>query len=395
MPRDLIYLDYAATTPAYDEVVKAMIPYYCEIFSNPSSKHTCGRQAAKAVADSRKTIADLVGAREPEEIVFTSGASEANNLAIKGLAEQFDEPKHFITTSIEHKAALKAMANLEDWGHRITIVNPGPDGVINPANILAAIEEDTVMVSCMLVNNEIGTIQPIDDIGDICHERGIVFHCDAAQGFGKLPVRVGSNIDMMSISAHKFYGPKGVGALYVTNELDIKCQISGGSQENGVRAGTLNVPGIVGMAEAARISCGKMKEEWERLKGLEELFLSLVYKTIPMTYLQGDPDAKVPWINNICFYGADSVRIRDELGEREICVSRTSACSESSSELSHVLEAIGTDEGLASGAIRFSFGSRTTEDKIRIAAKNLREVVAGIRDSRQPVEYTQPEHAAS
>jgi len=378
MKRGLIYLDYAATTPVDDRVLEAMIPYFCEVFSNPSSKHSCGRKAAKAVADSRKTLADLLGARSPTEIVFTSGASEANNLAIKGLAEQFDEPKHFITTSIEHKAALNAMRDLKEWEHRVTVVKPGPDGVVDPRDIADAIEDDTVMVSCMLVNNEIGTIQPIDDIGDICHARGVAFHTDATQGFGKLPVRVGSNIDMLSLSAHKFYGPKGVGALYVADELPLKCQISGGAQEHGMRAGTLNVPGIVGMAEAAKISCGRMAEEWDRLKALETLFLGLVRKTIPMSYLQGNYDMKVPWINNICFYNADAGRIRDELGKHEICVSRTSACSKSGDK-SHVLEAIGTDEALQSGAVRFSFGSRTTEDRIRTSAVALREVVAKLR----------------
>lgn len=373
-----IYLDYAATTPVDDHVLEAMIPYFCEIFSNPSSKHACGRLAAQAVRNSRKTIADLLGARSPEEIVFTSGASEANNLAIKGFAECFDEPKHFITTSIEHKATLHAMKDLEEWSHRISIVNPGPDGVVNPQGILEAIEPDTVLVSCMLVNNEIGTIQPIDDIADLCQDRGIAFHTDATQGFGKLPVRVGSNIDMLSISAHKFYGPKGVGALYITNDLQLKCQISGGSQEQGIRAGTLNVPGIVGMAEAAKLSCGSMREEWGRLKGLEALFLDMVRNTIPMSYLQGSYEHKVPWINNICFNGADAGRIRDELGRREICVSRTSACAKSG-DRSHVLEAIGTDEALQSGAVRFSFGSRTTEEKLRVATTELGDVVNKLR----------------
>lgn len=378
MKRGLIYLDYAATTPVDSQVLEAMIPYFCDVFSNPSSKHSCGRKAAKAVADARKTMAELLGARSPSEIVFTSGASEANNLAIKGLAECFDEPKHFITTSIEHKAALNAMRDLKEWEHRVTIVDPNANGVIDPRDILDAISDDTVMVSCMLVNNEIGTIQPIDDIGDICHEHGIAFHTDATQGFGKLPVRVGGNIDMLSLSAHKFYGPKGVGALYVADELPLKCQISGGSQEQGMRAGTLNVPGIVGMAKAAQVTCGRMAEEWARLKALETLFLGIVRKTIPMAYLQGSYEQKVPWINNICFYGADAGRIRDELGKREICVSRTSACAKSG-DRSHVLEAIGTDEALQSGAVRFSFGSRTDENRVRTAASALREIVAQLR----------------
>ena len=378
MERGLIYLDYAATTPVDDRVLEAMIPYFCDVFSNPSSKHTCGKKAARAVSDSRLLMAELLGARSPSEIVFTSGASEANNLAIKGFAEQFDEPRHFITTSIEHKAALNAVKDLQDWGHRVTIIRPGPGGIINPSDIADAIEDDTVFVSCMLVNNEIGTIQPIDDIGDLCHARGIAFHCDATQGFGKLPVRVGGNIDMLSISAHKFYGPKGVGALYVADEVTLKCQISGGSQENGIRSGTLNVPGIVGMAMAAKLACSEMRHNYEKLKEFETFFLGLVRNTIPMAYLQGSYDYKVPWINNICFYGADAGRIRDELGKREICVSRTSACAKTN-ERSYVLESIGTHEALQAGAIRFSFGSRTTEKKLKTAADELRDIVAKIR----------------
>ncbi len=374
----MLYLDYAATTPVDPRVHEAMTPYFLDVFANPSSKHACGRIAEKAVADSRKTIADLLGARDSSEIIFTSGASESNNLAIKGMAECFEEPKHFITTAIEHKAVLEAINDLKEWDHRVTIVNPGPSGVVDPRDIFDAIEDDTVMVSCMVVNNEIGTVQPIEDIADICHDRGIAFHTDATQGFGKLPLRVGNNIDLLSISAHKFYGPKGIGALYVADGLMLKCQVSGGSQEQGLRAGTLNVPGIVGMAEAARLACASMGEEWDRLKSLETLFLRLIRETIPMAYLQGDPGRKVPWINNICFYGADAGRIRDELGKLDICVSRTSACAQSN-DVSHVLEAIGTDDALKSGAVRFSFGSRTSESKIRESAAATREIVSKLR----------------
>lgn len=378
MNRGLIYLDYAATTPVDDRVLEAMIPYFCDIFSNPSSKHTCGKKAAVAVQESRRMIAELMGARSPSEIVFTSGASEANNLAIKGFAERFDDPKHFITTAIEHKAALNAITDLRDWGHRVTVVQPNRDGIVDPSDIMNAIEDDTVLVSCMLVNNEIGTVQPVDDIGDICQSRGIAFHCDATQGFGKLPVRVGNNIDMLSISAHKFYGPKGIGALYVADEINLKCQISGGSQENGLRSGTLNVPGIVGMAMAAKVACSEMKANYQKLKGFENYLLDNIRRTIPMSYLQGSYENKVPWINNICFANADAGRIRDELGKREICVSRTSACSKSGDK-SHVLDAIGTHDALQPGAIRFSFGSRTTEEKLRIAVTELRDIVAKIR----------------
>lgn len=374
----MIYLDYAATTPVDDRALEAMIPYFCEVFSNPSSKHSCGRKAAKAVEDSRKTLAGLLGASSPSEIVFTAGASEANNLAIKGLAECYEEPKHFIVSSFEHKCALNAMKCIQEWGHQVTFIAPKHDGVIDPRDVADAIRDNTVLCSVMLVNNEIGTIQPIDDIADICHARGVLFHTDATQGFGKLPVRV-SNIDMLSLSAHKFYGPKGIGALYVSSEIPLRCQVSGGSQENGLRAGTLNVPGIVGMAKAAQVSCARMDEYYKKMRHFEELFLGLIRNNIPMVYLQGSEQSKVPWICNICFYDADAGRIRDMLGEREICVSRSSACAKDTDQASHVLEAIGTDAALLGGAVRFSFGARTTDERIRTAAHATAEIVAKLR----------------
>jgi cysteine desulfurase len=378
MGRGLIYLDYAATTPVDDSVLEAMKPYFCEIFANPSSKHKCGRSAEKAVAESREILASAIGASSPSEIIFTSGASESNNLAIKGYAELFDEPRHFITTSFEHKAALQAFENLGEWGHRISLVSPGRSGVVDPAEFEALIEPDTALVSCMLVNNEVGTIQPIDDIADMCKSRGIAFHCDATQAFGKMPVSCGSNIDFISISAHKFYGPKGIGALYARNGSEIKCQISGGSQENGHRSGTLNVPGIVGMAKATEVGIERMGSEWDRLSRLSDIFLDRIKSGIPMHYIQGDLAKKVPWINNICFAGVDSGKARDELGAREICVSRTSACSKSGGK-SHVLDAMGTIEEFSEGALRFSFGSRTTEMKVMTAAAEVKHVITELR----------------
>ncbi len=382
----MIYLDYAATTPVDDRVVDAMIPYFCEVFSNPSSKHTCGRKAAKAVDDSRKVLADLLGARDPSELIFTAGASEANNLAIKGVAEAYEEPRHFVVSHFEHKCALNAMKCLEGWGHRVTYVGPKADGIIDPADVADAITPETVLCSIMLVNNEVGTIQPIDDIADLCHERGVLFHTDATQGFGKLPIRVGQNIDMLSISAHKFYGPKGIGVLYVSGEIPIKCQISGGSQENGLRAGTLNVPGIVGMAKAAQISCGRMREFHEKMEHFERLLLEGIKHRIPMAYscptVAPPLGSKVPWICNVCFYGVDGGYIQDELGKREICVSRSSACAQSQNEPSHVLQALGVPPELANCAIRFSFGARTTDARINETLDALVEIVSGARLTR-------------
>jgi cysteine desulfurase len=374
----MIYLDYAATTFVDPEVLEKMLPYFTDIFSNPSSKHECGQKAMSAVEKSRKLLANLLGANQPSEIVFTGGASEANNLAIKGVAEAYDEPRHFITSGFEHKCTLEAMRCLEIWGHQVTYVQPGRDGLIDPRDIYDAIRPDTVLCSVMHVNNEIGTIQPIEDIGAICQERGVLFHTDATQSFGKMHVRVGGNIDMLSLSAHKIYGPKGIGLLYVRDEVPLTCQISGGSQEGGLRSGTLNVPGIVGLAAAAQQSVSHMTEEWKRMKELEELFLEDIRNRIPMAYLQGDPAHKVPWISNICFYHADAGKIRDELGKRNICVARSSACAKST-DPSHVLAAIGTRDELLEGAIRFSFGKRTTAKKLRKAAAETACIVEGLR----------------
>lgn len=372
----MIYLDYAATTPTDEEVLEAMLPFFSKFFGNPSSKHACGREAAKAVRHARAAMAELIDC-QPEEIIFTGGASEANNLAIKGVAECHDDPKHFITSSFEHKATLQAMKKVEEWGHKVTFIDPQEDGIVNPQDIEDAITEDTVLCSIMHVNNEIGTIQPIEDIGDICRNHDILFHTDATQSFGKMPIDI-HNIDFLSLSAHKFYGPKGIGALYISEDAKITCQTDGGSQEGGRRAGTQNVPGIVGLAEAAKKSYAEMQENWDRMRGLELAFMRELRATTPMVFLQGNPGFKVPWISNVCFYEADGEAVRDGLGERGYCVSRTSACA-TSGATSHVLEAIGTRKDLVNDAIRFSFGRYTTEEDVISAAKEASKVVAEVR----------------
>lgn len=372
----MIYLDYAATTPLDEDVLRAMMPYFTEIFGNPSSQHPCGMEAAEAVSRARNIMSVLIRCK-PEEIVFTGGASEANNLAIKGVAECYDSPRHFITSSFEHKATLQAMKKVEEWGHSVTFVDPQEDGIVNPKDIEEAITDDTVLVSIMHVNNEIGTIQPIDDIADICRNNDILFHTDATQSFGKMPIDV-HGIDFMSLSAHKFYGPKGIGALYVSEDARVTCQIDGGSQEGGRRAGTQNVPGIVGMAEAAKKAYGEMRESWERQKDLERAFLKELLDSTPMSYVQGNREFKVPWISNVCFYEAHGEKIRDGLGEQGFCVSRTSACAKSG-DASHVLKAIKTRDELMEGAIRFSFGRPTKRQDVIDAAKTTSSVVASIR----------------
>ncbi len=373
----MLYLDYAATTPVDREVFRAMEPYFCKVFANPSSKHVCGQMANDGVEKARGIIANQINA-QPDEIIFTAGASEANNLALKGVAECYEEPKHFITSTIEHKALLEAMDDLEEWGHRITRVEPDEYGIVHPSDVHAAIDDDTVLCSIMHVNNEIGTIQPIHDIAHLCHQRGVMFHTDATQSFGKMPLSIEDGIDMISTSAHKIYGPKGVGFLYCSKEVPLKCQISGGSQENGMRAGTLNVPGIVGFGKAVSVACGKLEDEWERQSALEEIFLDEIYRNVPMAYVQGDEEYKVPWICNICFWGIDGGQLRDALSNEGICVSRSSACAKSGAA-SHVLEATNTREELSQGALRISFGRDTTENDVRRAARTIAHYVSQLR----------------
>jgi cysteine desulfurase len=377
----MIYLDYAATTPVDDRVVEAMVPYFTEIFSNPSSKHTCGRKAASAVENARRKVARILRA-QPDEIIFTGGASEANNLAIKGIADQYDAEEasmHFITSSFEHKATLNAMKDIESRGHSVSYIQPGPDGVIDPEDVAEALQDNTALVSIMHVNNEIGTIQPIAEIAALCQGNGCLFHTDATQSFGKMPIDVEAmGIDLLSLSAHKVYGPKGIGALYVNRGIPVQSQISGGSQEEGRRAGTLNVPGIVGLGAAADIARLEMESEWDRLEALELGFLKALRRDVRGVYLQGGHGAKVPWITNVCFEGIEGGELRDQLGDADICVSRSSACSKSNAA-SHVLEAIDCPSELRGCAIRFSFGRKTTPERLSKAYDILVRTVAEMR----------------
>lgn len=380
----MIYLDYAATTPVDRRVVETMIPYYHEHFANPSSKHQAGYAAASAVENARRKVGKALGSRA-SEIIFTGGASESNNLAIKGIAEQYDSPVHFIASSFEHKATIEAMRDVEEAGHAVTFVPPNPNGIVDPDDIAAALRDDTALISVMHVNNEIGTIQPIREISALCEGHGCLVHTDATQSFGKMNVDVEDlGVDLLSLSAHKFYGPKGVGALYVRDGLPIKAQIAGGSQELGRRAGTLNVPGIVGLGRAAEISQAEMESDWKRLEDYEIGFLDAVQEMIPGSYLQGSQERKVPWISNICFADVDGQALRECLNEAGVCVSRSSACAISGAP-SHVLEAIQCPENLRRCAIRFSFGRMTTVGELKSAFSILRRCVDDLRDSNGEV----------
>lgn len=373
----MIYLDYAATTPVDPKVLDAMLPFLTKYYGNPSSNHACGKLAKKAVEQSREELSKLLGSYVPNELIFCASATEASNLAIKGVAECYDEPRHFITSAFEHKATMATMKCLQQWGHEVSYIYPDHKGNIQLEDIENEIRPNTVLISIMHVNNEIGSISPIEEIGQLCKKFGILFHTDATQSFGKLPINL-ENIDLLSFSGHKIYGPKGVGGLYVSEEVELTCQTSGGSQEGGLRAGTQNVPGIVGLAKAAEIAFATMDEHYQKMAALEDVFIEEIRNNIPLSFMQGDRMHKVPWIVNYCFYDVDGGRLRDELSRRDICVSRSSACTKSG-DPSHVLESLGTRDDLAIGAIRYSFGRPTSKSDVVLAAKETACIVDGLR----------------
>lgn len=357
-----IFLDFASTTPTAPEVVQAMLPYFYQDYGNPSSKHCLGKSAARGVEWSREQVAGMIGAL-PEEIFFTSGATEACNLAIFGSSAT--ERRHFVTTALEHKAVLEPMRAMEAMGHELTVVTPEENGCVNPDDVVRALRPDTYLCSMMAVNNEVGTIQPINAVAPVCRESGILFHCDATQGFGKIPIDVAIGIDLLSLSSHKIYGPKGVGALYKRNGVEVMAQAIGGSQEEGLRPGTLNVPGIVGLGAATQICAREMAGFWERARILEAMFLKSLGK---LCRLNGCKDRKVPWILNISIPDTDARALTQIEG---LCISKSSACAKSD-EPSHVLASMGLDDDTCRCAIRVSFGRTTTEQDVVEAASMIR-----------------------
>lgn len=357
-----IFLDYASTTPTAPEVVQAMLPYFYQDYGNPSSKHCLGKSAARGVEWSRQQVSQMIGAH-PDEIYFTSGATESCNLAIFGSSS--NERRHFVTTAIEHKAVLEPMKAMAALGHEVTIVEPGPNGCMNADSVIAALRPDTYMCSMMAVNNEVGTIQPIDAVAPVCRGAGILFHCDATQGYGKIPIDVGIGIDLLSLSSHKIYGPKGTGALYKRNGVEVLAQSIGGSQEGGLRPGTLNVPGIVGLGAATQICAQVMGEFWAKAEILQSMFLRELQK---VCRLNGCEDRKVPWILNISIPDSDARALTQIDG---LCISKSSACAKSD-EPSHVLASMGLDDDICRCAIRISFGRTTTEQDVVEAARMIR-----------------------
>lgn len=379
-----IYMDNHATTPLDKRVLEAMLPYFTQDFGNAASRtHAYGWHAEAAVEDSRETIAAYIGAESSKEIVFTSGATESDNLAIKGVAEYYKgKGNHIITTTIEHKAVLDSCKRLEKEGFSVTYVNAGPDGLVNPADIEAAITDKTILVSVMLANNEVGTIQPIAEIGAITHKRGVLLHCDAVQGFGRTPFDVRAmNVDLASLTAHKVYGPKGVGALYVRRSkprVRLVAQMDGGGHERGNRSGTLNVPGIVGFAKAVQIFKQEGVAEAERIRGLRDRLHNAITKELDSVFLNGHPEKRLPGNLNLSFSFVEGEGLM--MAIKDVAVSSGSACTSASLEPSYVLRSMGLDEELAHSSIRFGLGRFNTEEEVDYVAELVIGKVKRLRE---------------
>ena len=376
-----VYLDYSATTPCDPRVVEKMVPYLNVHFGNRAShSHSYGWEAETAVEEARANIAALISA-DPREIVFTSGATEADNLAIKGAAHFYrDKGRHLITVKTEHKAVLDSMRHLESEGFEVTYLDVQENGLIKWEDLLAAIRPDTILISVMAVNNEIGVIQDIERIGALCREKGIVFHCDATQAAGKIDLNVDKlHVDLMSLSAHKVYGPKGIGALYVRRKprVRIECQMHGGGHERGMRSGTLPTHQIVGMGEAYRIAREEMPVEVPRLRALRNRLWEGIQKNIPEVYLNGDWEHRVCFNLNVSFAFIEGESLM--MAVKDLAVSSGSACTSASLEPSYVLRALGRDDELAHSSIRFTLGRFTTEEEIDYAVKVLTEAVKKLR----------------
>jgi len=374
-----IYLDYNATTPVDQRVLKDMLTWFTERFGNAASRnHLYGWEAAEAVSDARQQVAKLIGATE-KEIIFTSGATESNNLALKGAYEAAGpERRHIITVATEHKAVLDACQHLEAFGAEVTYLTPAPDGLIYLQQIEQALRPDTLLVSVMYANNEIGVIQPIADIGALCRAHGVLFHTDATQAAGKITIGVEYDcVDLLSLTAHKLYGPKGVGALYVRKGTELIAQLDGGRHERGLRSGTLNVPGIVGFGRACHLAAVTMPSERERLRTLRDRLENEILETVPNVFVNGNREKRLPQTTNLSFEGVDGEALL--MAFNRIAVSNGSACTSALVEPSHVLKALGVPDDLAHASVRFSLGRFTTEEEVNEAVQHVREVVARLR----------------
>ena len=374
-----IYADNAATTKPSEHVISEMVRVMKNAYGNPSSIHSMGGEALDELETARKTIADILGCT-PSEIVFTSGGSEADNQAIISSAYTGAKAgkKHIVSTAFEHHAVLHTLDRLREQGFDVTLVPVNENGIVKPEDIENSIRDDTALVSVMYANNEIGTIQPVGDIGKICREHGVLFHTDAVQAFGNIAVSL-ENIDMLSLSAHKFHGPKGVGLLYVRRGCELLSLINGGAQEKGRRAGTENLPGIVGMAAAMKDAAENLAEKSRNLTAKRNYIISEL-KKIPHSVLNGDEENRLPGNINMCFEGIDGEPLILMLDLRGIEASSGSACTSGSLEPSHVLRAIGRNPEIARGSLRLSIGEDITDDDARSIVKNVTETVEFLRN---------------
>jgi cysteine desulfurase len=389
-PKLPIYLDHHATTPVDPRVLEAMLPYFGHKFGNPGSvNHFFGREALEAVEQARSSVAAALGAA-PAEIVFTSGATESNNLAIRGVAERSRRKgNHLVSVVTEHRAVLDPLAHLGRRGYEVTLLPVAPSGnplagCVDPQQVASALRDDTILVSVMLANNEIGALHPVADIGRLCHERGVLLHCDATQAVGKLPVHVDELlVDLLSLSAHKMYGPKGVGALYVRGKrphVRLEPQITGGGQEQGHRSGTLNVPGIVGLAKALELSLEVLPAEAPRLTILRDRLYEGLAARVEGCLLHGpvlDSGRRLPGNLNVGFPGVDGEALLLQM--RDVAVSSGAACTSVNPEPSHVLRALGLDDDLVRASLRFGLGRGTTAEEIDFAVDSVAQAARRLR----------------
>ena len=376
----MIYLDNAATTKMSKSAIEAMLPYMDSIYGNPSSLHSIGQKANEALINARERIAKLLGC-EAREITFTSGGSEADNQAIVSAARIGEQKgkKHIISTAFEHHAVLHMLNKLKKEGFEITLLEVGENGLVTPEQVAETIREDTCLVTIMYANNEIGTVQPIKEIGAVCREKGVIFHTDAVQAAGHLHIDVKEqNIDMLSLSAHKFHGPKGIGALYARKGIRLTNLIEGGAQERGKRAGTENIPAIMGMVAALEEACSRIDENAEKLTALRDKLISGLSE-VPHSVLNGDTKKRLPGNVNFCFEGIEGESLLLLLDDKGVYASSGSACTSGSLDPSHVLLAIGRVHDIAHGSLRLSLSDENTEEEIDYTIKAVKEVVEYLR----------------
>lgn len=382
MDKKIVYMDYAATTYVKEEVLKEMMPYFTEHYGNPSSAYSISRETKKAIDIARTKVSKAINS-DSSEVYFTAGGTEADNWAIKGIAfAHANKGRHIITTKIEHHGLLHACEWLEKNGFEVTYLDVNEEGLVDVDKLKAAIKDDTILVSIMFANNEIGTIQPIKEIGEICKEKKIIFHTDAVQAIGHIPVDVKEmNIDLLSLAAHKIYGPKGVGALYIRKGIKIDNLIHGGGQERARRAGTENVPGIVGLGKAIEIAIENMEEESKRLTVLREKLINGILETIPYTRLNGPKgDKRLPGNVNVCFRFIEGEGILLSLDYEGICGSSGSACTSGALDPSHVLLSIGLDHETSHGSLRLSLGETNTEEEVNYVLEKLPPIIERLRN---------------